>query len=127
MVSLAPAPVRVLALAIAISALSFAAGMAGDLSAPPPVSGARIVVAIPPTPRAAYAPQAAPLLATRTARALTVRPVRVAYAAPRRPSIRAFAAPVQIVAAPKSERAWARPPDPKPAFAELGKQDFVKA
>lgn len=126
MVSLAPAPVRVLALAIAISALSFAAGMAGDLSAPPPVSGARIVVAIPPTPRAAYAPQAAPLLATRTARALTVRPVRVAYA-PRRQTNRAFAAPVQIVAAPKSERAWARPPDPKPAFAELGKQDFVKA
>ena len=114
---------------MAISTLSFAAGMAGDLSAPPPASGARVVIAIPPTARAAYAPQAAPLLATQTAQALPVRPVRVAYAAPRqRPqAIRAYAAPVHIAAAPKTERAWPRPPDPKPAFAELVKQDFSKA
>lgn len=128
MLSLAPAPLRIIALAMAISTLSFAAGMAGDLSTPPPASGARVVVAIPPTARVAHAPQASPLLATQAAQALTIRPVRVAYAAPRprRQANRAYAAPVQIALAPKSEFAWSRPPDPKPAFAELVKQDFAK-
>ncbi len=129
MVSLVPAPVRVIALAMAISTLSFAAGMAGDLSAPPPASGARVVVAIPPSAQAARVPQATPMLATRTAQAITIRPMHVALVPPRerRPMAREQVALIPAAVAPKSERVWSRPPDPKPVFAELVKQDFVKA
>jgi hypothetical protein len=68
-------PVRVVVLAVALSTLSFAAGVAGDLSAPPPASGARVVVRIPPS---GATPAQATLLSTRSAEA------RSAPAAPRR-------------------------------------------
>lgn len=59
-------PVRVVVLAVALSTLSFAAGVAGDLSVPPPASGARVVVRIPPS---GAAPAQAALLSTRSAEA----------------------------------------------------------
>lgn len=120
------APVRVFAFAVAISALSFAVGVAGDLSAPPPEAGARVVVAIPPTSGpVARAPR---LLATPVAEAATVRASRVVRSRPRleRAAMRAAGPVVAIARAPKQERAWARPPEAKPFFAELAKQEFVK-
>jgi hypothetical protein len=65
-------PIRVLAVALALSTLSFAAGVAGDLTmVDPPRSGERVVLRIPPelpadTIRAAPLP---PLIATPAASA----------------------------------------------------------
>lgn len=60
-------PIRVLAAALALSTLSFAAGVAGDLSVVAErTSGARVVLRIPPelpadTPRAAPLPMLTPV------------------------------------------------------------------
>jgi hypothetical protein len=76
--------IRVAAAALMLSTLSFAAGVAGDLSGPPR-SGERVVVRIPPelppdTVRAAPLP---PLTRTATAAAAEVRrPPRQLRAAP---------------------------------------------
>jgi hypothetical protein len=79
--------IRVVATAFALSTLSFAAGVAGDLSmAEPPNHGTRVVLRIPPelpedTPRAA--PIA--LISTPAAEAREERPTvrrRFAYVAP---------------------------------------------
>lgn len=47
--------VRVVCAAVVLSALSFAAGIAGDLSEARPASGVRVVVRIPPAAEAAPA------------------------------------------------------------------------
>jgi hypothetical protein len=59
---------RVILAAVALSALSFVAGVAGDLSTKPTNSGAAVTLRIPP-PIPANAPRAAPLLTTASARA----------------------------------------------------------
>ncbi|ANP45390.1 hypothetical protein [Candidatus Viadribacter manganicus] len=65
--------IRVAFVAIGLSTLSFAAGVAGDLSIiDPPRTGQRVVLRIPPEIPAA-APRAAPILSTTSAEA---RPVR---------------------------------------------------
>ena len=71
------APVRVAMTALALCAVSFFAGVAGDLAAAPPSrSGVSVVLAIPPdTPRAGPLPP----LQTESARAEPI-----AYVAPRR-------------------------------------------
>lgn len=77
-------PVRVVVLAVALSSLSFAAGVAGDLSGPPLASGARVVVRIPP---GAEAPAHAALLSTQAAEARPARRVQASYrAAPNQPA-----------------------------------------
>jgi len=62
--------IRVVASALVLSTLSFAAGVAGDLSlAAPPNYGARVVVRIPPEIPSS-APRAVPLISTSSAKAL---------------------------------------------------------
>lgn len=69
--------IRIAAVAICLSTLSFAAGVAGDLSIiDPPRSGQRVVLRLPPeipadAPRAAPLP---PLLSTASAQASPARP-----------------------------------------------------
>lgn len=123
---ISPAPVRVIAFAVVISALSFAVGVAGDLSAPPPKAGARVVVSIPPTSGTlARAPR---LLATPVAAGATIRASRVVRSRPllQQAALRAEGLVAASAPAPKQEQAWARPPEPKPFLAELAKQEFVK-
>jgi len=61
--------IRVVASALVLSTLSFAAGVAGDLSlTDPPNYGTRVVVRIPP-PISANAQHAAPLISTSAAEA----------------------------------------------------------
>jgi hypothetical protein len=61
---------RVVAAALALSTLSFAVGVAGDLSSsPPPNSGTSVVVRIPQMAQAGSV-RAAPLIATAAASAL---------------------------------------------------------
>lgn len=68
--------IRIVAAAFALSTLSFAAGVAGDLSSPPPASGTRVVLVIPPqAPRAIPMPSL-PRTAAAEARARIVRPAR---------------------------------------------------
>ncbi|MEZ5960387.1 MAG: hypothetical protein R3C30_08160 [Hyphomonadaceae bacterium] len=65
--------IRIAAVALGLSTLSFAAGVAGDLSIiDPPRSGQRVVVRIPPE-IPADAPRAAPMLSTAAAEAAPVR------------------------------------------------------
>lgn len=59
---------RVIFAALALSALSFVAGVAGDLSAKPGNSGVAVTVRIPP-PIPADAPRARPLVSTTAAAA----------------------------------------------------------
>lgn len=67
---------RICAAALALSTMSFAAGVAGDLSRPPPVSGVSVVVRIPPE-IPDDAPRAGPLPALpRTASAAASPRVR---------------------------------------------------
>lgn len=71
--------IRVVASALVLSTLSFAAGVAGDLSlADGPTSGARVVLRIPPE-IPADAIRARPLVATASAEA-----VEISYAPPSR-------------------------------------------
>lgn len=71
---------RVAVVAIGLSTLSFAAGVAGDLSiTEPPTSGQRVVLRIPPE-IPADAPRARPLLSTASAIAGPVRRARHAVA-----------------------------------------------
>jgi len=78
---------RVILAAIALSALSFVAGVAGDLSSKPANSGVTVTLRIPP-PIPADAPRARPILSTTTAAAETPRraaaPVDNTAAAPNR-------------------------------------------
>lgn len=70
--------IRVVAAALALSTLSFAAGVAGDLSlADGPTHGARVVLRIPPE-LPADTPRAAPiaLISTSAAEAVEVRQTR---------------------------------------------------
>lgn len=63
-------------MALGLSTLSFAAGVAGDLSIiDPPRTGQRVVLRLPPE-IPADAPRAGPLLSTATAEATPVRLVR---------------------------------------------------
>lgn len=95
--------IRVAAAAIVLTTLSFAAGVAGDLSAPPE-AGERVVVRSPPE-RPAGAPHAATLqrLASPTASAVEIqRPPRQLRTEPE-----AAAALEVIVAAAKPPSQWA--------------------
>ena len=93
--------IRVAAVALVLTTLSFAAGVAGDLSAPPP-AGERVVVRIPPE-RPAESPQAAPLAPlTQTASAAEIqRPPRQLRPEPERAP-----APPPIVAIAKPAQEW---------------------
>lgn len=95
------APVRVAMTALALCAVSFFAGVAGDLAAAPPSrSGVSVVLAIPPdTPRAGPLPP----LQTESARAEPI-----AYVAPRR-----VRAPVEPVIAREKPIATAYSEAPK--------------
>jgi hypothetical protein len=62
----APGLLRVVAAAFVLSTLSFAAGVAGDLSLTQQTSGTRVVLRIPPE-IPTDAPRAAPLLSTASA------------------------------------------------------------
>lgn len=64
---------RVILAAVAFTALSFAAGVAGDLTRPLPAHGESVVVRIPP-PIPGDAPRAAPLPLVRTAAASAEAP-----------------------------------------------------
>lgn len=71
---------RIAVVALGLSTLSFAAGVAGDLSIiDPPRTGQRVVLRLPPE-IPADAPRAAPLLSTATAQA---EPLRFVVRAPR--------------------------------------------
>jgi hypothetical protein len=71
--------IRVVASALVLSTLSFAAGVAGDLSlADGPTSGARVVLRIPPE-LPSDTVRARPLVSTSTAEAVEIR-----YVAPAR-------------------------------------------
>ncbi|MEZ5970845.1 MAG: hypothetical protein R3C31_03430 [Hyphomonadaceae bacterium] len=75
--------IRIAALALGLSTLSFAAGVAGDLSSiDPPRSGQRVVLRIPPE-IPADTPRAHPLLSTSSAEAAPVSAVRRARHAER--------------------------------------------
>lgn len=91
--------IRVAAAAVVLTALSFAAGVAGDLAAPPS-SGERVLVRIPPE-QPEEIPQATTLL-TRTASAAEVqRPPRQLRAEPETGPV-----PQAIVAAAKPSSEW---------------------
>lgn len=65
--------IRIAVVALGLSTLSFAAGVAGDLSIiDPPRSGQRVVLRLPPE-IPADAPRAGPILSTATAEATPVR------------------------------------------------------
>lgn len=87
----APQIFRVCSAALALTALSFVTGVAGDLSQPPPVHGVSVVVRIPPQ-IAEEATRSAPLPRTPSAQA-----------APRR--VQALALAVVQPPKPASERA----------------------
>jgi hypothetical protein len=70
---------RIAAVALGLSTLSFAAGIAGDLTEPPR-SGQRVVLRIPPA-IPADAPRARPLLSTASAEAMPIRSVHRAHRA----------------------------------------------
>lgn len=73
---------RICAAALALSTMSFAAGVAGDLSRPPPVSGVSVVVRIPPE-IASDAPRAGPLPPLpRTSAAAAAQPRNMHVARP---------------------------------------------
>ena len=68
--------IRVAVVALGLSTLSFAAGVAGDLSIiDPPRSGQSVVLRIPPE-ISADSPRARPLLSTASAEAIQVRRAR---------------------------------------------------
>ncbi len=68
--------IRIACVAIGLSTLSFAAGVAGDLSIiDPPRTGQRVVLRLPPE-IPADAPRAGPILSTASAEAAPVRFVR---------------------------------------------------
>ena len=68
--------IRIACVAIGLSTLSFAAGVAGDLSIiDPPRTGQRVVLRLPPE-IPADAPRAGPILSTASAEATPVRFVR---------------------------------------------------
>jgi hypothetical protein len=82
---------RIAAVAVGLSTLSFAAGVAGDLSIiDPPRSGQSVVLRIPPE-IPADAPRAGPLLSTASAQATPVRLARHA----RRTELRSLVEAVQ--------------------------------
>ncbi len=70
---------RIAAVALGLSTLSFAAGIAGDLTEPP-TSGQRVVLRIPPA-IPADAPRARTLLSTASAEAAPIRSARRAHRA----------------------------------------------
>ena len=93
--------IRVAAVALVLTTLSFAAGVAGDLSAPPP-AGESVVVRIRPK-RPAESPQAAsltPLMQTASAAEIQ-RPPRQLRAEPQRAP-----APEAIVPIAKPAQEW---------------------
>jgi hypothetical protein len=104
--------IRVFAAALALSTLSFAAGVAGDLSlAEPPNHGERVVLRLPPElpPDAARAAPLPPLLSTTSAEALP----------PQAPPRREPAAIVEATWKPPHEQVHSAPKDdpdraPKP-------------
>ena len=67
---------RVILAAMALSALSFVAGVAGDLASRPENSGAAVTLRIPP-PIPADAPRARPLPVISTPAATAAEPARV--------------------------------------------------
>lgn len=84
--------IRIAVVALGLSTLSFAAGVAGDLSIiDPPRTGQRVVLRIPPE-IPADAPRAGPLLSTAAAQAEPVRLVRQE----RRVELRSLVEAVQI-------------------------------
>lgn len=112
------APFRVIVAALALTTLSFAAGVAGDLSMiDPPRSGVSVVLRIPPelpadTPRAAPLPPLAlsPASAVEPRRRAPVAPVVVAESLIEEPAPAAEPKPVSLAAAaPKPEVAIVAP------------------
>lgn len=84
--------IRIAVVALGLSTLSFAAGVAGDLSIiDPPRTGQRVVLRIPPE-IPSDAPRAGPLLSTAAAQAEPVRLVRHQ----RREQLRSLVEAVQI-------------------------------
>jgi hypothetical protein len=69
---------RICAAALALSTVSFAVGLAGDLSAPPPLSGVSVVVRIPPE-LPADSPRAAPLPPLPRTAAAQAQPPRISH------------------------------------------------
>jgi hypothetical protein len=108
-------PFRVIAAALVLSTLSFAAGIAGDLSmTEPPNYGERVVLRIPPA-IPSDAPRAGPLLSTASAEARpaipqrVVRPIEVHFA-----SFQPLEAPANeltLLAMPKFNTVLAAKPD----------------
>jgi len=109
--------IRVFAAAFALSTLSFAAGVAGDLS-PPPASGTVVVLRLPPAlPAPALAPEPAPapaLLRTTAAgsRIPAAAPVLVTEALP-------VTAPVFVAEAKLTHELAHSVPKPQPDLAQL--------
>ncbi len=106
--------IRVVATALVLSTLSFAAGVAGDLTpADGPTSGVPGVLRLPPE-IPAYAPRAAPLpplLSTASAEALPVRRVRAVRAEAIAPSESLEGAPPVEKPAPVQSLPSAKPKD----------------
>jgi hypothetical protein len=111
--------IRIAAAAIVLTTLSFAAGVAGDLSAPPS-SGERVVVRIPPE-RPAASPQAAPLqqLTPSASAAEVQRPPRQLRVepegAPAPEAIRSIAKPAAAVTFSEAKPDLDRAPKPENA------------
>lgn len=123
--------IRVVAAAVALSTLSFAAGVAGDLSIiDPPRSGERVVLRIPPEipANAVRAAPLPPLISTASAHAAPARIEHVAYR--EEPE----AAPEELAGAPEEPAVASRKPQhelthsgPKPGVAVATKGDDVKS
>jgi hypothetical protein len=106
---------RVVASAFVLSTLSFAAGVAGDLSlANGPTHGTRVVLRIPPE-LPADTVRAAPLIRTASAEARVLRPVRPRLVAAR-------VAPVELIAKPSFEQSLVRLPKERPVLAPKGER-----
>lgn len=135
-----PTPIRVAIAAVALTTLSFAAGVAGDLTMiDPPRSGVSVVLRIPPelpadTPRAAPLPPLTDASAAQTPRSPRAEEVAVAVATPQL-SIDTFVAmeavhiaqPVVLtqISAPGAKPGQPMPWQTKPGSAPAPEGKFV--
>lgn len=123
--------IRVVAAALALSTLSFAAGVAGDLSIiDPPRSGERVVLRIPPEipANAVRAAPLPPLLSTASAHAAPARIQSVAYVEEVEAPLEELAgAPELPVVANRKPQHELTHSGPKPSVAVATKGDDVKS
>lgn len=96
---------RIIIAAVALTALSFLAGVAGDLSAPPANAGQSVTLRIPP-PIPADAPRAAPLpvISTRSANAAAPAAAASVRRAPAQEAAQSRAAAESLEAKPRAQR-----------------------